>query len=61
MTITTASTLTSFKRNVTCTSVGIFRFISVLSFHTTGIVGIRIQIVENETKQTIVYGLKGHK
>ena len=50
--------LTSFKCSVCSTSTGIFNSISVESFNTAGVVGVRIEAVEDEAVHTAISSLK---
>lgn len=52
-------TLTSFKCSIHSTSKGILNSISVESFHTAGIIGVRIEVVEDKVVHTGIFGLKG--
>ena len=53
------SILTSFKCSIHSTSIGILDSISVQCFHTTGVVGVRIQVVEDKVVHTAILSLKG--
>ena len=52
------SILTAFKCSIHSTSIGILNSISVQCFHTTGVVGVRIQVVEDKVVHTAISSLK---